>query len=287
MPEKTPFTPHPLTLPDGVSLHAGSWPAAGPAKAALVISHGYGEHIRRYDHVAAALNQRGYAVYAADHRGHGGSSTPPTAYYDRLAHVVDDLSRVIAWAAAEQPNKPLFLLGHSMGGLISLTYALRETAANRLTLKGLIQSATFMSPSADVPAVQAAIVRTLSRIAPRLGVVERVPSSALSRAGEIGMAYDNDPLVYHGKVAARVAVEAVNGSDAVLSGLSRLTVPILILHGTADSIASPVNSQRIYDGVGSQDKTFKRYEGAYHEILNETNRQEVIDDVLMWLEKHN
>jgi len=286
MPEMPPFTPHPLTMPDGVTLYAGGWLPSDPAKAVLVISHGYGEHIRRYDYVAAALTQRGYAVYAADHRGHGGSQTPPTAYYDRLAHVVDDLSRVIAWAAAEQPNKPLFLLGHSMGGLIALTYALRETAANRLPLRGLIQSATFMSPSADVPAVQAALVRAISRIAPRMGVVDRVPSSALSRAAEVGTAYDNDPLVYHGKVAARVAVEAVNGSDAALAGLGRLTLPILILHGTADSIASPVNSQRIYEGVGSVDKTLKRYEGAYHEILNETNRQEVIEDVIRWLEEH-
>lgn len=270
-----------LTMPDGTNLAVFSWIPDSP-KATIVIAHGYADHARRFSHVAEYLVQQGYAVYAADQRGHGASKGDAHGYFERFATQSDDMARVIAWASAERKGLPLFLLGHSMGGLLSLIYAIGDQSA----LKGLLVSATFMATSKDVPAVQSLVVRAINRVAPRMAVVPRVDAAALSHDQSVVNSYLTDPDVFQGKPSARVSVEAVDASDYVLANLRKITLPILIMHGTADRIANPKYSQIIYDSVGSKDKTLKLYDGFYHEIMNEIDKARVLADVGDWLARH-
>src|SRR5438105_2371563 len=178
-------------MPDGTKLAAFSWTPDSP-KASVVIAHGYADHARRFSHVAEYLVQQGYAVYAADQRGHGGSKANSHGYFERFATQRDDLARVIEWARMERKGLPLFLLGHSMGGLLSLYYAIGDQSA----LKGLLLSATFMAASKDIPAAQSMIVRAINRVAPRLAVVDRVEAAALSHDQSVVDSYVTDPDVY-------------------------------------------------------------------------------------------
>lgn len=268
-------------MPDGTKIAVFSWIPENP-KATVVIAHGYADHARRFAHVAEYLVDQGYVVYAADQRGHGGSKGDSHGYFERFSTQRDDLARVIAWAGDERKDLPLFLLGHSMGGLLSLYYVLGDQSA----LKGLLLSATFMTTSKDVPAVQAIAVRAINRVAPRMAVVPRVDASLLSHEQSVVNSYLTDPDVFQGKPSARVSVEAVDTSDHVLANLGKITLPILVMHGTADRIANPKYSQIIYDSVGSKDKTLKLYDGFYHEIMNETDKARVLADVGDWLARH-
>jgi len=176
---------------------------------------------------------------------------------------------------------PLSLLGHSFGGLVPLYYTIKYQS----TLQGLIVSAPLVTASSEFPAVQRFAVRALSRIAPKAAVQE-IDSGTLSKDPAVVTSYDNDPQVYRGKIRARVATEIVDGGDYVRANLSRITLPILILHGSADRLVKPEFSQVIYDGVSSPDKTIKIYEGLYHEIMNEPEKARVLADIWVWLAAH-
>ncbi|MHB8628259.1 MAG: alpha/beta hydrolase [Aggregatilineales bacterium] len=281
-------TTHLLTLPGRSLLAAICWqPDTGQERAVIVLAHGYGEHFGRYIHVAEYLTQQGYLVYAFDHRGHGEThrhqaARTPLGYYDQFRVLVDDLNAVIQQTHAEHVNQPLFLFGHSMGGLIA-AYA---TILDSSLLRGLILSAPAIAASADVPVVQKLIGRTLSRIAPQAGAVPRISSSMLSRDPDVGRAYDADPKVAHTKMTARVGVEMVNASDYVLDNADKISLPILIMHGSSDRIVNPKSSQMLYDRVHSADKTLKIYEGFYHESLNEIGKERVLADLASWLANH-
>jgi len=270
-----------LTMRDLTKLAIFSWAPDNP-KAIVIIVHGYADHARRFSHVAEYLVQQGYTVHAADQRGHGASKAESHGYFERFTTQADDLARVIEWAHAEPKGLPLFLLGHSVGGLLSLYYAISGQSA----LKGLLLSATYMATSKDVPAVQATVVRTLNVIAPHVAIIPRVEAAALSHDQTVVNSYLTDPDVYRGKISAHVTVETVDASDHVLANLGKITLPILVMHGTADRIANPKSSQIIYVGVASTDKTLKLYDGFYHEIMNETDKARVLADIGDWLARH-
>lgn len=277
-----------LNMADGTALASYYWllqtsAVKGVIKGVIVIAHGYGEHARRYDHVADHLNARGYAVYAADHRGHGRSRGDKLGYFPRFDALSSDLAHVIDWAQGGHGGAPLYLLGHSLGGLLAFYYALKTAAS---PVRGLIISNPFVNPSHAVPAVQNVAVRVLSQVAPGLKVVPRVASSALSRDPAVGKAYDADPDVYHEAISARVGVETVSASDFVYTNAARITLPLLMLIGTGDQIARPEFGLYMYDHVGSADKTLKKYEGFYHELLNEPEKEQIMSDIVAWLAGH-
>ncbi|HLY26769.1 MAG TPA: alpha/beta hydrolase, partial [Aggregatilineales bacterium] len=157
---------------------------------------------------------------------------------------------------------------------------------NQRDLKGLVVSAPMIPTLTEFSRPQVVMARTLSRVAPRLGVQMRVPSSGLSKDRAVATAYDSDPNVYHGKIKARVGVEIVEGGDFVRENLSAIQLPILILHGSNDPIARPEYSQLVYDKVSSADKTIKIYDGLYHEIMNEPEKTRVLADIWVWLAAH-
>jgi alpha-beta hydrolase superfamily lysophospholipase len=271
---------------DGFPLVLHTWqPDSAEIGGGIVIAHGYGDHAGRYLHVAEFLTGQGYALYAPDHRGHGRTVHNPgqtQGYFDRFEVLVEDLKAILDYARREVSAKPLFLLGHSMGGLMALYTVIKYQP----TLNGLILSGSYVLNPADLPAAQLAIMRVLSRIAPRMAIVDKVPSSTLSHDPAIVQGYDADPDVFHGKVSARVAAELVGAGAFVRANLSKISLPTLVLHGSADPLAKPEFSEAIFAGLGSTDKTIKRYDGFLHEILNETQKDRVLADIGAWLAAH-
>lgn len=261
----------------GVQLYWQAWLPEAEARAVVVIAHGGGEHSGRYAHVGEHLAGAGYAVYALDHRGHG-RSHGNGANIEGIDLVVADLDGFVTLAAERHPGLPVYLLGHSMGGAIAISYAIRHQDR----LAGLLLSGA----AADVTAlnkVELVAGRVLSRIAPKVGVFG-VTSSAVSRDPETVRAYDTDPLVHHGKLPARTIGELVSAGLRFPDEVRRIDIPLLVMHGTADELTPPAGSEMVHERAASADKALKLYDGLYHEIFNEPERAQVLADVTSWLD---
>jgi acylglycerol lipase len=257
-----------------------SWaPDSASARAVVVIVHGAGEHSGRYQHVAERLTIRGYAVYALDHQGHG-RSEGPRALIDRIDRAVTDIDGVVTMARGAYPELPVFMLAHSMGGTFGVQYAL----AHQQRLAGLILSGPLAALD-GAPAPLRIAGRLLSVIAPQMGLIA-VDSTMVSRDPQVVEAYRTDPLVHHGKLPARTVAELAGAIDAFPESVGRITLPTLILYGTADALAPPRGSEMLAQRIGSTDLTVTPYEGLYHEILNEPEQEAVMDDLCAWLDAH-
>lgn len=252
----------------GGALVGRSWPLPSPRWIA-VLSHGYGEHVGRYEWVAGRLNAAGAAVYAADHVGHGRSDGQRVLIGD-FAPVVEDLQLVVRHAAAQHPDVPVVLIGHSMGGLIAARHA-------QLHADGL--AATVLSGP----------VLGSWETVDTLLALEEIPSTpidpgTLSRDPAVGEAYAADPLVWHGDFA-RPTLEGLQQAMRTIEEAGSVGEhPMLYLHGEGDRLVPlPASWEGLHSLRGP--RTFvKTYPGAQHEIFNETNRDEVIDDVIGFVE---
>ncbi len=252
-------------------------------RAVVVIAHGLGEHSGRYEHVAAALVEAGCAVYAIDHRGHG-KSAGPRAFVDRFANAVDDINALVDIVVEEQrprTNKnPIFLLGHSMGGALALSYALKYGER----LSGLVLSGPAVALDGAPPLI-GPISKLLSHLAPKLGTFPIDPALT-SRDPEMVAAYVRDPLNAHGKVPMRTLAEIVKFTEWLPAVLPMIQLPLLVMHGGEDKLAGVSGSRMVVDRVASTDKLLKVYDGLYHEIFNEKpdDRKRVIEDMTSWIE---
>ena len=260
---------------DGVQIFTQSWlPDAVDVRAVVVLVHGFGEHSDRYDWVAERLTGAGYAVYAGDHRGHG-RSQGPRAVVD-VDSVVTDVDRLVDEASSAHPGLPVAMLGHSLGGLIAIRYAL----AHQRRLRALVLSGPLAALDAPPPAL--ALARGLARFAPKLGVASLDPR-LVSRDPAVVAAYREDPLVHHGRIPAQTIAEMARTVERFPDVVGRVTVPTLIVYGTSDGLCPPSGAIMLAERFGSVDLTTRAYEGLYHEILNEPERETVIGDVLGWL----
>lgn len=253
------------------------WRPDGPPTGILLLAHGLGEHARQYDHVVARLTGLGLVVYAPDHRGHGRSGGKPIELRE-WSEFTDDLHQLSAIAITENPGLDRFLLGHSMGGAISLSYALDHQDE----LAGLILSAPAVDVATGKPKVVIEIGKLLGRFAPGVPV-ETLDAKAVSRDPAVVAAYESDPLVYHGKVKAGIARGMIIAAESFPARLPSLTLPMLVMHGTEDHLADISGSRMIASRTGSKDLTFKAYDGLYHEVFNEPEQEKVLDDVVDWL----
>ena len=253
-----------------------SWTPAQPARGAIVLVHGAGEHSGRYAHVVARLVNEGYAVQASDHRGHG-RSDGPRAFIEDMDDVVADVDSLVDRAVAAGPALPVFMLGHSMGGLVALRYAL----VHQERLAGLILSAALAALE-SVPRPLALVGRALSVVAPRTPLIAIDPS-LISRDPAVVEAYRADPLVHHGKLPARTAAQLADAVESFPATVGAIRLPTLILYGAADGLCPPAGSEMLAQRIGSDDKTAKAYDGLFHEILNEPEREAVLDDIMSWL----
>jgi alpha-beta hydrolase superfamily lysophospholipase len=261
-----------LTLPSqsrapGAHLHCKAWRTGGPPKAIILLAHGYAEHLGRYEHVAARLNRSDYGVYAVDHWGHGSSDGVP-GFVPAFSVYVDGVEALLEQVKTAHPGVPRILLGHSMGGLIAAATLLRC----QHEFAGAVLSGPAIKASQEPPALTIAIAKLLSRIAPRLGVLQ-LDGSLVSRDPQVVAAYLADPLVF----AAMRDVQA---------NAARITLPILLLHGAQDGLTAPAGSEFLHQHVGSTDKTLKIYPGLYHEIFNEPEQQMVLGDMVAWIDRH-
>jgi acylglycerol lipase len=260
----------------GRQIYRQRWTPEQAPSAVVVIAHGAGEHSGRYDHVAERLVREGHAVYALDHRGHG-RSEGPRALIDRLAYAVADLDALVVQASAEQPGRPVFLLGHSMGGTVALSY----TLAHQDRLDGLILTGPLAALEAAPPPLRV-LSRVLSTLAPRLPLLA-VDPSLVSRDPAVVEAYVSDPLVHHGKLPVRTVAELAQAIDAFPASVGSITVPTLIMYGSADALCPPRGSLMLNERIAASDRTLIPYEGLYHEILNEPEQDRVLDDLSAWL----
>jgi alpha-beta hydrolase superfamily lysophospholipase len=253
-----------------------AWLPDGSPRAKVVLVHGASEHSGRYQHVAEVLVDDGYGVYALDHQGHG-RSEGRRAVLDRMASAVADVDQLVGLARENEPGVPIFLLGHSMGGTIALAYCLEH----QQRLAGLILSGPLAALEA-APAPLRLVGRILSAVAPATPLIA-IDATLVSRDPTVVDDYVADPLNYHGKLPARTVAELAAAIDAFPDAVGAITLPTLILYGTADRLAPPAGSEMLERQMGAADKTVKPYPGLFHEILNEPERDEVLADIRTWL----
>jgi alpha-beta hydrolase superfamily lysophospholipase len=270
------------TLPGagGGARHTCCWtPAAAPV-GVLVVAHGLAEHSGRYHWFATCMARRGYIVHAIDHRGHG-RSDGRRADIGSFDDAVTDLGTLFNRAADAQPALPCFVLGHSMGGAIAFALAARTPPR----LAGLLLSAPLLGMDPATPAWRIAVVKALARVAPGLGALT-LPSDTISRDPAVVSAYDNDPLVTRGAIPARTLAELFGHVAGFTALAPRIQVPVLVMHGTGDRLVPFAYVRPVVESIGSKDRTLKLYEGLYHEILNEPEREQVCSDIVAWLDAH-
>jgi alpha-beta hydrolase superfamily lysophospholipase len=267
-----------LTGVGGVRLYRQAWIPDGQPRGVVVLAHGLSEHSGRYQHVAARLVGGGFAFEAYDQRGHGRSDGPRS--FVEMDAVVADLDAQVDAAGAAHPDVPLFLLGHSMGGLIATEYAIRE----QRKLSGLILSSPLAALEAASP-VTRMTARVISLVAPRLGLVD-IDSALVSRDPEVVRAYDADPLVFRRRLPARTVSQLAQAVSSLPERARAITVPVLIMYGSGDHLVPPAGSVMLDSVISSQDKTLKVYDGLYHEIFNEPEQKQVLGDLCAWLSAH-
>lgn len=255
---------------NGAQLFAQWWLPAEDPRAIVAIVHGYAEHSGRYAQTATDLVGRGYGIEAVDLRGHGRSSgerVHVTSYDEYL----DDVDAFLARVRAVHPGKKLFLLGHSMGGGVVTSYVIaRKPALDGVILSGAAMLARREDPPAGTP--------------PQPARTGPLPAETISRDPAVVAAYENDPLVYRGAPPARTGAAWASAYQRVQEGMASISCPLLILHGTADQLVPYQGSVQLHETACSTDKTLKLYEGLYHEVLNEPERDLVVGDIVDWLD---
>jgi acylglycerol lipase len=265
-------------IADHSELYARSWRPIN-SLGVIVIVHGYAEHSGRYKWAALQLADRGFTVYTFDLRGHGKSSglrNMVQSFDDYLT----DLAAFLEKVKSEEPNKPLFLFGHSLGGAIAALFTIRY----KPLLSGLITSSAFLA-NRDIPGVLVQLVILLGRLMPRLPTMF-LDAETLSRDPEVVDIYKADLLIGSGTIGARTIAKVLKAIVEISNRMNEIELPLLVLHGTEDRSADIKGSRRIYAGVSSKDKSIKLYDGLYHELLNEPEKMEVLSDIDVWLRKH-
>ncbi|MDD5723077.1 MAG: lysophospholipase [Syntrophales bacterium] len=252
-------------------------------KARMVIAHGLGEHSGRYGNIVSRLLPQGISIWAPDHRGHG-QSGGPRGHVSSFYQYVDDLHTLVALSRDTlAEGSKIFLLGHSLGGLIALRFAARFPEVT----DGLIVSTPALGLPEDLPAVKAFVGRILSALWPTLSLANSLDASKLSHDEEVVRAYLDDSLV-HGRVTARWFAEFILAVEAANRSAHELKEPFLMQLAGDDHLTGVDAPKRFFEGIPIADKTLYIYKNLYHEIYNETKeqREHVLDDLDAWLMKH-
>ena len=257
------------------SLFMRYWRPAGQARGVVVIVPGFNSHSGYYQWAGASLADSGFAVFALDLRGRGQSDGE--RYFVRaVEEYTADVDVVVTLARSREPGVPLFLLGHSAGGVVSCVYTLEHQAE----LSGLIcESFAFQVYAPDFAL---AVLKAISYIAPHAHVL-KLPNKDFSRSPSAVEAMDSDPFVAHEVQPTSTVAAMVRADERLKQEFSKITLPVLILHGTSDKVTKPGGSQVFSDTAGSQDKTLKLYDGHAHDLLNDLGREQVMAEIIDWL----
>ena len=264
----------------GLDLYCQSWRPPEAPRAALAIVHGFGEHSGRYMNVVRHLVPRGFAVHGFDLRG-SGRSPGQRGHVDDWGEFRGDVHAFLATVGSEEPGRPLFLMGHSMGGLIVLDHVLRDPSG----LKGLIVSGPSLEPVGVAKPYLVAIARLLSRVWPRFSLDVGLEVAAVSRDPAVVEAFERDPL-RNSRGSVRWGTESLAVIAWIKAHAADLAIPLLMVQGGADRLVSPAGTRAFFDAVTFPDKEIHVYEDGYHEPHNDVDHERVLSDVASWLDRH-
>jgi alpha-beta hydrolase superfamily lysophospholipase len=263
----------------GVRIVYDVWAPDAPARAVVVLSHGLGEYARRYDHVAQRFGDAGLVTYALDHRGHGRSGGKRMLVRD-ISEYTADFDTLVRIATREHHGLKCVVLGHSMGGGIVFAYGVERPDNYDM----MVLSAPAVAAQELVSPLMIIAAKVLGVLVPGLPVQE-LDVAAISRDPAVVQAYNDDPLVYHGKVPTGVGRALLQVGETMPQRAPALTAPLLVVHGSDDRLIPVDGSRRLVECVGSTDVELKVYPGLYHEVFNEPERDQVLGDVVSWILK--
>lgn len=269
-----------LTGPGKVELFWREWKAASPrAGVTVLLVHGLCEHCGRYDAVGEYFTSRGVPVLAFDLRGHG-QSDGPRGHVDRFEDYVGDVMFFRDFVGARHPSDKVVLLGHSMGGLIALATAEAHSEA----FACVVASAPMLGIAVKVPGWKAALGKIMAGLAPRFSMTGGIDPTLLARNQDVGRRYAADPNVGT-KVTARWFVEILRGMAETMTNSTRISIPTLVLQGAADRLVSVEAARAFAERPSGGPKDFKAYDGWYHELFQEDEREVAFSAVWEWLRK--
>jgi alpha-beta hydrolase superfamily lysophospholipase len=263
----------------GVRIVYDVWTPDAPARAVVVLSHGLGEYARRYDHVAQRFGDAGLVTYALDHRGHGRSGGKRMLVRD-ISEYTGDFDTLVRIATREHHGLKCIVLGHSMGGGIVFAYGVERPDNYDM----MVLSAPAVAAQELVSPLMIIAAKVLGVLVPGLPVQE-LDVAAISRDPAVVQAYNDDPLVYHGKVPTGVGRALLQVGETMPQRAPALTAPLLVVHGSDDRLIPVDGSRRLVECVGSTDVELKVCPGLYHEVFNEPERDQVLGDVVSWILK--
>ncbi len=261
------------------NIYYQSWHPKKEAKAVLLIVPGMAEHSGRYMNLVNYFVPEGFALYGLDHIGHG-KSDGTRILIDRFSDYTKTLKAFVNLVAEKETGKPIFIVGHSMGGLIAPIYLIDH----QTDFKGAVISAPSVKIAEDTSPVAVVLSKILSKLAPKAGLLP-LDSTYVSSDPAVVESYVNDPLVYKGKMTARLASEILSSMQRVTDEAHKINLPTIIVQGSEDKLVNPAGAKHLYDLISSEDKTLKIYDGFYHEVFNEPEHEVVMDDIHDWLKK--
>ena len=274
-PRSTPAPDEGMFDSDGLRIHFRAWHPSATPRAVVVIVPGFNAHSAYYAWAAEQLVADRFAVYALDLRGRG-LSDGERFYVDTFDDYVADVTRFVALAKSKEPIVPIFLLGHSAGGVVASLF----TIDHQTELAGFIcESFAYQVPAPDFAL---AVFKGLSHVAPHAHILH-LKNEDFSRDPQAVSAMNADPLIAHETQPTRTLAAMVRADERLKDAFPRITLPVLILHGTADKATKPSGSQFFYDTVGSSDKTLKFYNGGFHDPLNDIGKEVVMGDITAWI----
>lgn len=267
-----------FTTPDDLKLYERRWLPEGESQGAVVIVHGLAEHSGRYTHVGEFFAEHGFTALAFDHRGHGQSAGGHDTFVKKYQDWIEDLNVFMRKVHAINGEKPLFLLGHSLGGLIVTTYVLMK----RPHLTGVLLSGAALKIGSDISPLLLKVAGLLSKISPHTATI-KLNNDSVSRDPAVAKHYDEDPLNYRGGIPARTGAEMNKAIQFCEEHFTEFSLPVRIMFGTGDKLVDPAGSYALYEKASSKDKTIKAYDGLYHEIMNEPEKEMVLNEMLEWM----
>jgi acylglycerol lipase len=263
---------------DGVKIFTREWQPADEPRGVVVISHGLNAHSGLYEWGAQQFTSNGLAVYALDHRGRG-RSEGERFFVKKFADWTNDLATFIDVVKLREPDLPVFLLGHSAGGVIACVYALQHQDE----IAGLIcEDFAYQVPAPDLAL---AIVKGVSHLAPHAHVF-KLKNEDFSRDPDVVAALNADPLIANESQPSETMAELARADEMLGKSFRQITLPLLILHGTGDRVTKASGSKEFYERAGSSDKTLKLYEGHFHDLLADVDKQLVMEDIQAWIDAH-
>jgi alpha-beta hydrolase superfamily lysophospholipase len=261
----------------GVRIVYDVWTPDISPRAVVVLSHGLGEYARRYDHVAQRFGEAGLVTYVLDHRGHGRSGGKRMLVRN-ITEYTADFATLVGIASREHPGLKRVVLGHSMGGGIVFAYGVERPDDYDM----MVLSGPAVAAQDQVSPLLAFAAKVLGVIVPGLPVQD-LDVNAISRDPAVVAAYNADPLVYHGRVPTGIGRALLQVGETMPQRAPALTAPLLVVHGSDDRLIPIAGSRRLVESVGSTDVQLKVYPGLYHEVFNEPERDQVLDDVVSWI----